>query len=95
MFYWLKKNAFKIIIIIVVIIIIFVINSYLQMTKPVPKVKIQKENEITVNSLVQKLKIMNLSFSFWTSKNSKDRKLSFGVSGTISYLSEKFVNGGK
>ena len=52
---WLKKNSFKIIIIVVVVIIIFLINFYLQMTKPVPKVKIQKENEITVNSLVAKV----------------------------------------
>ena len=52
MFFWLKKNSFKIIIITVVVIIIFIINSYLQMTKPVPKVKVQKENEINVNSLL-------------------------------------------
>ena len=52
---WLKKNSFKIIIIVVVVIVIFLINLYLQMTKPVPKVKVQKENEITVNSLVAKV----------------------------------------
>ena len=96
MFYWLKKNAFKIIIIIVVIIIIFVINSYLQMTKPVPKVKIQKENEITVNSLVAKLEDHEPFLSaFGRVKTQRIGNLSFGVSGTISYLSDKFVNGGK
>jgi len=95
-FYWLKKNAFKIIIIIVVIIIIFVINSYLQMTKPVPKVKIQKENEITVNSLVAKLEDHEPFLSaFGRVKTQRIGNLSFGVSGTISYLSDKFVNGGK
>ena len=96
MFYWLKKNTFKIIIIIVVIIIIFVINSYLQMTKPVPKVKIQKENEITVNSLVAKLEDHEPFLSaFGRVKTQRIGNLSFGVSGTISYLSDKFVNGGK
>ena len=96
MFYWLKKNAFKIIIIIVVIIIIFVINSYLQMTKPVPKVKIQKENEITVNSLVAKPEDHEPFLSaFGRVKTQRIGNLSFGVSGTISYLSDKFVNGGK
>jgi RND family efflux transporter MFP subunit len=95
-FYWLKKNALKIIIIIVVIIIIFVINSYLQMTKPVPKVKIQKENEITVNSLVAKLEDHEPFLSaFGRVKTQRIGNLSFGVSGTISYLSDKFVNGGK
>ena len=96
MFYWLKKNAFKIIIIIVVIIIIFVINSYLQMTKPVPKVKIQKEDEITVNSLVAKVEDHEPFLSaFGRVKTQRIGNLSFGVSGTISYLSDKFVNGGK
>ena len=52
---WLKKNSFKIITLVVVVIVIFLINLYLQMTKPVPKVKVQKENEITVNSLVLSL----------------------------------------
>mgnify|MGYP001271858706 FL=1 len=93
---WLKKNSFKIIIIVVVVIIIFLINFYLQMTKPVPKVKVQKENEITVNSLVAKVEDHEPFLSaFGRVKTQRTGNLSFGVSGTISYLSEKFVNGGK
>ena len=93
---WLKKNSFKIIIIVVVVIIIFLINFYLQMTKPVPKVKVQKENEITVNSLVAKVEDHEPFLSaFGRVKTQRIGNLSFGVSGTISYLSEKFVNGGK
>ena len=93
---WLKKNSFKIIIIVVVVIIIFLINFYLQMTKPVPKVKVQKENEITVNSLVAKVGDHEPFLSaFGRVKTQRTGNLSFGVSGTISYLSEKFVNGGK
>ncbi len=96
MLYWLKKNTFKIIIIIVVLIIIFIINSYLQMTKPVPKVKVQKENEIAVNSLIAKVQDHEPFLSaFGRVKTQRIGNLSFGVSGTISYLSEKFVNGGK
>ena len=96
MFYWLKKNSFKIIIIVVVVIIIFLINFYLQMTKPEPKVKVQKENEITVNSLVAKVEDHEPFLSaFGRVKTQRTGNLSFGVSGTISYLSEKFVNGGK
>ena len=96
MFFWLKKNSFKIIIITIVVIIIFIINSYLQMTKPVPKVKVQKENEITVNSLVAKVEDHEPFLSaFGRVKTQRIGNLSFGVSGTISYLSEKFVNGGK
>ena len=93
---WLKKNSFKIIIIVVVVIVIFLINLYLQMTKPVPKVKVQKENEITVNSLVAKVEDHEPFLSaFGRVKTQRTGNLSFGVSGTISYLSEKFVNGGK
>ena len=93
---WLKKNSFKIIIIVVVVIIIFLINFYLQMTKPVPKVKVQKENEITVNSLVAKVEDHEPFLSaFGRVKTQRIGNLSFGVSGTISYLSDKFVNGGK
>ena len=93
---WLKKNSFKIIIIVVVVIVIFLINFYLQMTKPVPKVKVQKENEITVNSLVAKVEDHEPFLSaFGRVKTQRTGNLSFGVSGTISYLSEKFVNGGK
>ena len=80
MFHWLKKNTFKIIIIIVVIIIIFVINSYLQMTKPVPKVKVQKENEITVNSLVAKVEDHEPFLSaFGRVKTQRTGNLSFGA----------------
>lgn len=93
---WLKKNSFKIIIIVVVVIVIFLINFYLQMTKPLPKVKVQKENEITVNSLVAKVEDHEPFLSaFGRVKTQRTGNLSFGVSGTISYLSEKFVNGGK
>ena len=93
---WLKKNSFKIIIIVVVVIVIFLINFYLQMTKPVPKVKVQKENEITVNSLVAKVEDYEPFLSaFGRVKTQRTGNLSFGVSGTISHLSEKFVNGGK
>ena len=66
------------------------------MTKPVPKVKVQKENEITVNSLVAKVEDHEPFLSaFGRVKTQRTGNLSFGVSGTISYLSEKFVNGGK
>ena len=93
---WLQKNSFKIIIIVFVVIVIFLINFYLQMTKPVPKVKVQKENEITVNSLVAKVEDHEPFLSaFGRVKTQRTGNLSFGVSGTISYLSEKFVNGGK
>ncbi len=93
---WFKKNRFKIVIIIIVIAIIFLINFYLQITKPVPKVKLQKENEITVNSLIAIVEDHQPFLSaFGRVKTQRIGKLSFGVSGTISYLSEKFVNGGK
>ena len=96
MFNWLRYNSFKIIIIVVVVIIIFLINFYLQITKPVPKVKVQKENEITVNSLVAKVENHEPFLSaFGRVKTQRTGNLSFAVSGTIFYLSEKFVNGGK
>ena len=51
------------------------------MTKPVPKVKIQKENEITVNSLVAKLEDHEPFLSaFGRVKTQRIGNLSFGVS---------------
>ena len=43
---WLRKNSFKIIIIVVVVIVVFLINFYLQMTKPLPKVKVQARQDV-------------------------------------------------
>ena len=96
MYIWLKRNKLKILLIIVVIFLIYLVNLYLQNTKPIPKIEIKKENEITVDSI--NAKVVNhqpILSAYGRVKTQRTGNLSFGVSGTVSYLSKKFVNGGK
>ena len=96
MYDWFRENKFKILVILFVIIIIYLIYQYLQITKSVPKVKVKKENQIIVNLL--KAKVIDYQpflSAYGRVKTQRTGNISFGVSGTISYLSEKFVNGGK
>ena len=93
MYDWFRENKFKILVILFVIIIIYLIYQYLQITKPVPKVKVKKENQIIVNLL--KAKVIDYQpflSAYGRVKTQRTGNISFGVSGTISYLSEKFVN---
>ncbi len=96
MFFWLMQNKFKILVIFSVIVLIFLANFYLHSTKPTPKVEIKKENEIIVDFFTAKVDDYQPFLSaYGRVKTQRTGNLSFGVSGVVSYLSEKFVNGGK
>ena len=91
---WIKNNFIKIILFFLILFLSFFVFNFLVSTKPIPKAKNQQENYINVN--VVRAEIQNVTpflNAFGKVNSQRSGTLSFGVSGKIEYLSNKFLDG--